>query len=183
MYGLLVNGGVKGASDSQPSNSWAPIHKDQARITMVLGRVGILGTASKTSAFGLESFPKDQARITMVVGRVGILGTTWVNCAVTLTLFLFFYLDVVGYRMLLCSRILGKRCCYPNPIPFFIWMLLCSRILGKRCCYPNPIPFFYIWMLLCSRILGKRCRYPNPIPFFLSGCCCVPDVVVQQIPG
>ena len=68
---MLVNGGVKGASDSQPSNSLAPFHKDQARITMVMGRVGILGTASKTSAFGLESC---QARITMVVGRIGILG-------------------------------------------------------------------------------------------------------------
>ena len=37
---VLVNGGVKGASDSQPSNSLVPFYKDQARITMVVGRVG-----------------------------------------------------------------------------------------------------------------------------------------------
>ena len=70
---------------------------------MVVGSVGILGTASKTSAFGLDSFHKDQARITMVLGSVGVLGTAFFSFILYNFLFFFYFLIVVAFGYL-CGR-------------------------------------------------------------------------------
>ena len=99
--------------------------------------------------------------------------------------------------MVLCSRILGKRRCYPNPIPFFIWMLLFSRCCCVAESWANGVVtlslfLFFIWMLLCSRWCCVAESQVNGAvtltPFLLfiwmllcSRCCCVAESLVNGV--